>query len=99
MRHKHMALKFVLACLAPWLAGTSKLAAMKQEEIVAAENKCKLEEGGADMLERPPETFREAVLPDHVRYKAQFAYKVRTAGSFRVVHVAGLFRSEGGQPE
>ncbi|CAN0117030.1 unnamed protein product, partial [Ectocarpus sp. 12 AP-2014] len=36
-----------------------------------------MEEGGADMLGRPPESFREAVLPEHLRYKAQFEYKAR----------------------
>lgn len=76
VRHKHMALRFVLACLAPVLGGTSGLAAMTEQDVIAAEKKCRQEEGGGDMLDRPPEAFREAVLPDYLRYKAQYAHKV-----------------------
>ncbi len=76
-RHKALAFRLVLSCLAPVLSGGAGLAAMTEEEIIAAEKKCRMEEGGADMLSRPPESFREAVLPEHLRYKAQFEYKVR----------------------
>lgn len=76
LRHKRLAFRLVLSCLAPILSGGAGLPPMTEEEIVAAEKKCRMEEGGADMLERPPESFREAVLPEHLRYKAQFEYKV-----------------------
>ena len=76
LRHKRLAFQLVLSCLAPILSGGAGLPPMTEEEIVAAEKKCRMEEGGADMLERPPESFREAVLPEHLRYKAQFEYKV-----------------------
>lgn len=76
VRHKKLAFRLVLSCLAPVLAGSAGLAAMTEGDIIAAENKCRLEEGGADMLGRPPESFREAVLPEYLRHKAQFEYKV-----------------------
>lgn len=76
-RHKTLAFRLVLSCLAPVLSGGAGLAAMTEEEIIAAQKKCRMEEGGADMLSRPPESFREAVLPEHLRFKAQFEYKVK----------------------
>lgn len=76
MRHKRLAFRLVLSCLAPVLAGGVELPAMTEADVIAAEEKCRMEEGGADMLGRPPESFREAILPEHLRYKAQFAYKV-----------------------
>lgn len=79
-RHKQLAFRLVLSCLAPILSGGAGLPPMTEEEIIAAEKKCRMEEGGADMLGRPPESFREAVLPEHLRYKAQFEYKVREKG-------------------
>lgn len=80
VRHKRLAFRLVLSCLAPVLSGGAGLPPMTEEEIVAADKKCRMEEGGADMLGRPPESFREAVLPEHLRYKAQFEYKVRGEG-------------------
>lgn len=79
-RHKQLAFRLVLSCLAPILSGGASLPPMTEEEIIAAEKKCRMEEGGADMLGRPPESFREAVLPEHLRYKAQFEYKVGEKG-------------------
>lgn len=76
-RHKRLAFRMVMSCLAPVLAGGAGLAAFTEEEIVAAEERRRLEEGGADMLGRDPESFREAVLPEYLRYKAQYEYKVR----------------------
>lgn len=75
-RHKRLAFRLVLSCLAPVLAGGAGLPVLTEADIMAAEKKCRMEEGGADMLGRPPESFREAVLPEHLRYKAQFEYKV-----------------------
>lgn len=86
-RYKQLAFRLVLSCLAPILSGGAVMPPMTEEEIVAAEKKCRMEEGGADMLDRPPESFREAVLPEHLRYKAQFEYKVRT-NIYRIVHGA-----------
>lgn len=83
-RHKRLAFRLVLSCMAPVLAGGASLPAITEEEIVAAERKCRMEEGGADMLGRPPESFREAVLPEHLRYKAQFEYKVGVGRGFVV---------------
>ncbi|CAM9587146.1 unnamed protein product, partial [Hapterophycus canaliculatus] len=77
LRHKQLAFGLVLSCMAPVLSGSTGLAAMTEEEVIAAGKKCRMEEGGADMLGRPPESFREAVLPQHLRYKAQFEYKAR----------------------
>lgn len=76
LRHKRLAFRLVLSCMAPVLAGGAGLPALTEEDIVAAEKKCRLEEGGADMLSRPPESFRDAVLPEYLRHKAQFEYKV-----------------------
>lgn len=76
VRHKRLAFRLVLSCLAPVLADGTKLPTMTDEDILAAEKKRRLEEGGTEMLERPPESFREAVLPDYLRHKAQFEYKV-----------------------
>lgn len=77
VRHKKLAFRLVVSCLAPILAGSAGLSPLTGADIVAAEKKCKLEEGGVDLLARPPESFREAVLPDYLRHKAQFEYKVR----------------------
>lgn len=84
-RHKRLAFRLVLSCLAPILSGGAGLPPMTEEEIIAAEKKCRMEEGGADMLERPPESFRQAVLPEHLRYKAQFEYKVGEKGQILCV--------------
>lgn len=77
-RHKRLAFRMVMSCLAPVLAGGAGLAALTEEEIIAAEERRRLEEGGADMLGRDPESFREAVLPEYLRYKAQYEYKVKS---------------------
>ena len=76
-RHKRLAFRMILSCLAPVLMEGAGLPVMTEENVGAAEKRRRLEEGGADMLERAPETFREAVLPDYLRYKAQYEYKVR----------------------
>ena len=56
-RHKRLAFRMVLSCLTPILMGGAGLPAMTEENVVAAEKRRRLEEGGADMLERAPRPF------------------------------------------